>query len=277
MRVEQSIWSFVLISVSSVQFSCSVMSNSLQPHELQHARPPCPSPTRGVHPNPCPSSWWCHLIISSSVIPYSSCPQSFPASRVFSNESALHIRWPKYWSFSFNITPSNEHPGLICFRMDWLDLLVVHGTLKSLLQHRNSKASILQSSAFFIAQLSHPYLTTGKTIALTTWSFVGKLMSLLFNMLSLPLPKTVSHISMSLHKTKWFFSIKGISRVPEYLTVIYLNVYIHGVCLQFSEKKGPTYSCSIISQLWQTIFPRDFCRWAPGKKWGGHSDSKQNR
>ena len=204
-------------------------------------------------------------------------PSIFPSIRVFSNESALHIRWPKYWSFSFNITPSNEHPGLICFRMDWLDLLVVHGTLKSLLQHRNSKASILQSSAFFIAQLSHPYLTTGKTIALTTWSFVGKLMSLLFNMLSLPLPKTVSHISMSLHKTKWFFSIKGISRVPEYLTVIYLNVYIHGVCLQFSEKKGPTYSCSIISQLWQTIFPRDFCRWAPGKKWGGHSDSKQNR
>ena len=107
-----------------------------------------------------------------------------PSIRVFSNESALHIRWPKYWSFSFNIGPSNEHPGLISFRMDWLDLLAVQGTLKSLLQHHSSKASILQCSAFFIVQLSHPYMTTGKTIALTRWTFVGKIMSLLFNMLS---------------------------------------------------------------------------------------------
>ena len=112
-------------------------------------------------------------------------PSIFPSTRVFTNESALHIRWPKYWSFSFNISPSNEHPGLISFRMDWLDLLAVQGTLKSLLQHHSSKASVLQCSAFFIVQLSHPYMTTGKTIALTRWTFVGKVMSLLFNMLSM--------------------------------------------------------------------------------------------
>ena len=107
-----------------------------------------------------------------------------PSIRVFSNESALRIRWPKYWSFSFNISPSNEHPGLICFRMDWMDLLAVQGTLKSLLQHHGSKASILWRSAFFTVQLSHPYMTTGKTIALTRRTFVGKVISLLLNMLS---------------------------------------------------------------------------------------------
>ena len=107
-----------------------------------------------------------------------------PSIRVFSSESALHMRWPKYWSFSFSISRSNEHPGLISFRMDWLDLLAVQGTLKSLLQHHSSKASILWHSAFFTVQLSHPYMTTGKTIALTRWTFVGKVMSLLFNMLS---------------------------------------------------------------------------------------------
>ena len=108
----------------------------------------------------------------------------FPSIRVFSNESDLCIRQPKYWSFSFSISPSNEHPGLICFRMDWVDLLAVQGTLKSLLQHHSSKASILQCSAFFIVQLSHPHMTTGKTIALTRLTFVGKVMSLFFNMLS---------------------------------------------------------------------------------------------
>ena len=108
----------------------------------------------------------------------------FPSTRVFSNESALHIRWPKYWSSSFNISPSNEYSGLISFSMDWSDILEVQGTLKSLLQHHSSKASILRCSAFFIAQLSHPYMTTGKTIALTRWTFVGKVIFLLFNMLS---------------------------------------------------------------------------------------------
>ena len=111
-------------------------------------------------------------------------PSIFPGIRVFSNESALCIRWPKYWSFSFNISPTNEHPGLISFRMDWLDLLAVQGTLKRLLQHHSSKASILRCSAFFIIQLLHPYMATGKTIALTRWTFAGKVMSLLFNMLS---------------------------------------------------------------------------------------------
>ena len=111
-------------------------------------------------------------------------PSIFPSIRVFSNESALHIRWPKYWSFSFNISPTNEHPGLISFRMDWLDLLAVQGTLKSLLQHHCSKASILLCSAFFIVQVSHPYMTTGKTIALTRQTFVDKGMFLFYNMLS---------------------------------------------------------------------------------------------
>ena len=117
----------------------------------------------------------CHPLLLLPPIP--------PSIRVFSNESALSMRWPKYWSFSFRIIPSNEYPGLISFRMDWLDLLAVQGTLKSLLQHYSSKASILQRSAFFTVQLSHPYMTTGKTIALTRWIFVGKVMSLLFNML----------------------------------------------------------------------------------------------
>src|SRR5574339_398935 len=111
-------------------------------------------------------------------------PSTFSSIRVFSNESVLHIRWPKYWSFSFNISTSNEYSGLISFRMDWLDLLAVQGTLKSLLQHHSSKASILWSSAFFMVQLSHPYMSTRKTIPLTVWTFVGKVMSLLFNMLS---------------------------------------------------------------------------------------------
>ena len=111
-------------------------------------------------------------------------PSIFPSIRVFSNESALRIRWPKYWSFSFSISHSNEYSGLISFRMDWLDLLAVQGTLKSLLQHYSSKASILRHSAFFTVQISHPYMTTGKTIALTRWTFVGKAMSLPFNMLS---------------------------------------------------------------------------------------------
>ena len=111
-------------------------------------------------------------------------PPNPPSIRVFSNESALHMSWPKYWSFSFSISPSNEHLGLISFRMDWLDLLAVQGTLKSLLQHHSSEASILYRSAFFTVQLSHPYMTTGKTIALTRWTFVGKVISLLFNILS---------------------------------------------------------------------------------------------
>ena len=122
-----------------------------------------------------------HLILCHPVLLL---PSVFSSNRVFSNESVLHIRWPQYWSFSFNISPTNEYSGLISFRMNWLDLLAVQGTLKSLLKHYSSKASILQCSALFMVQLSHPYMTTGKTIALTRWTFVGKVMSLLFNMLT---------------------------------------------------------------------------------------------
>ena len=158
------------------------MSDSLRPHELQHSRPPCPSPTPEVHPNPCPSSWWCHPTIPSAVVPFSSCPQSFPASGSFQMSqllaSAPCIR--SLHSASASVLPMNIQDWFPV-RTDWLDLLAVQGTLKSLLQHHTSKASILRPSAFFIVQLSHPYMTIGKTIALTRWTFVGKVMSLLFN------------------------------------------------------------------------------------------------
>ena len=162
----------IMSRFSSVQFSRSVVSNSLRPHEPQHARPPCPSPTPKVHPNPCPSEL---MMLSNHLIlcrPLLLLPSVFPSIRVFSYESLLQIRWSKYWSFSFSISPSNEYSGLISFRMDWLDLLAVQGTLKSLLQHHSSKASILLRSAFFTVQLSHPYMTTGKTIALTRRTLV---------------------------------------------------------------------------------------------------------
>ena len=169
------------------------MSDSLRPHEPQHARPPCRSPTPRGYPNSCPLSRWCHPTISSSVVPS---PPAFNLSQhqgLFKWVSFLH-RWPKYWSFNFNISPSNEHQGLISFRMEWLDLLAVQGTLKSLLQHHSSKSSIIWCSASFIVQLSHPHdshlpwlhgtiwttwtnpcsVTTGKTIALTRWTFVDK-------------------------------------------------------------------------------------------------------
>ena len=141
------------LQFSSVQFSCSVMSDSLQSHELEHTRPPCPSPTPGDHSlmsieSVMPSS---HLILCRPLLLLPPIP---PSSRVFSNESALRMRWPKYWSFSFSIIPPKEHPGLISFRMDWLDLLAVQGTLKSLLQYHSSKASVLQRSAFFTVQLT---------------------------------------------------------------------------------------------------------------------------
>ena len=159
------------------------MSDSLWPHGPQHARPPCPSPLPSLLKlmsieSVMPSS---HRILCHPLLHL---PSIFSSIRVFSIESALRIRWPKYWSFSFYISPSNEHSGLISFRMDWLDLLAVQGTLKSLLQHHSSKASILWCSAFFTVQLSHPYMTTRKTKALTRWSFVGKVMPLFFNMLS---------------------------------------------------------------------------------------------
>ena len=139
----------------SLLFSCSVVSKYLQPHGLQHARLPCPSVSPGVCSNSRPLNQLCHLTISSSVIPFSSCLQSFPALRFFSSELNLHIRWLKYWRFSFSISPPNEDSGLISFRNDWFDLLAVQGTLKSLLQHHSSKVSILQCSAFFMPHPSH--------------------------------------------------------------------------------------------------------------------------
>ena len=157
------------------------MSNSLWPHGLQHARLPCPSPASRAYSNSCPLSRTSnHLMLSHPLL----LPSVFPSIRVFSKESVLHMRWPKYWSSSFSISPSKEYSGLISFRIDWFALLAIQGTLKSFLQHHSSKASILQCSAFFIVQLSHPYMTTGKTTALTRWTSVGKVMALLFTMLS---------------------------------------------------------------------------------------------
>ena len=181
--------SFFLIEV---QLICNIVFSAVQSLSLVWLFPPMNCSTLGLpvhHQLPestklmsvesvMPSN---HLILCRPLLLLPPIP---PSIRVFSNESALPIRWPKYWSFSFSISPSSEHPGLISFRMDWLDLLAVQGTLKSLLQHRSSKASILQCSTFFVVQHSHPYMTTGKTIALTRWTFVGKVMSLLFNMLS---------------------------------------------------------------------------------------------
>ena len=156
------------------------MSDSLWPHGMQHARFPCPSPIPGVYSNSCQ---WCHPTISSSDIPFSSCLQSFLASESFPMSQFLTSGGQSI-RVSASIRPSNEYSGLISFRMGCLDLLAVQGNLKSLLQHHSSKASILWHSAFFTAQISHPYMTTGKTIALPRWTFVGKIMSLLFNMLS---------------------------------------------------------------------------------------------
>ena len=175
------------------------MSDSLWPHELQHTRPPCPSATPRVCLNSCPLSWWRHRTISSSVIPFSSCLQSFPAQGLFQWVRSSH-QVTRVWSFSFSISLFNEYWELISFRMDWFDFFSVQGILKHLLQHHSSKASIIQCSAFFMVQLSHPYMTTGKIMALTRCNFVGKVMSLLFNMLSrlvtafLPMSK---HLSIS--------------------------------------------------------------------------------
>ena len=174
----------VLFSVSSVQFSCIPLFATPCTATCR-ASLQSPSLTPRARSDLCPSSQRCqpsnHLILCRPLLLP---PSIFPSIRVFSNESDLRIRWPKYWSFSFSISPSDEYSGLISFRIDWFDRLAVQGTLNSLLQHYCSKASILRCSAFFIVQLSHPYTTTGKTIALTRWTFVGKVMFLLFNMLS---------------------------------------------------------------------------------------------
>ena len=197
----------------SVQFSsvAQLCPTLLRPHVLQHARPPCPSPIPRNYSNSYPLSRWCHPTISPSVIPFSSCLHSFPASGSFQMSHLFASGGQSIGSFRFSISPSSEYSGLISFRMDWLDLLAVQWTLKSLLQHHSSKASILQCSAFFIVQLSHQYMTTRKTIAFTRWTFVGKVMSLLFNMLSrlviafLPRNKRLL-ISCCSHYLQWFWS-----------------------------------------------------------------------
>ena len=196
-----------------VQCSFSVMSDSLQQHGLQHARLSCPSPTPRAYSNTCASSRWCHPNVSSSVIPFSSHLRSFPPSWSFQMSQFLTSGGRSIGVSASVSSPSNEHPRLISFRMDWLDLLAVQGILKSLLQHHSSKASILQHSAFFIVQLSHPYMTTGKIIALMRWTFFGKVMSLLFNMLTrlvitfLPRSKRLL-ISWLHHHPQWFWSPK---------------------------------------------------------------------
>ena len=199
------------------------MSNSLQPHGLQHARLPCSSPTPGACLSSCPLSWWCHPTISSSVIPFSSCLQSFPAWG-----SVLRIRWPKYWSFSFSISPSNDYSGLISFSMDWFDLLAVQGTLKTLLQHHSSKASVLWHSVFFMVQLSHPHMTTGKTIALTRQTFVSKVMSLLFNMLS---RLVITFLPRSKHLLiSWLQSPSAVILEPKKIKSITVSIVSPSVC-----------------------------------------------
>ena len=202
---------------NSVKFSCSVMSDSLQPCGLQHTRPPCPWPT----PN--------HLILCHPLLLP---PSIFPSIRVFSNESVLHIWRPKYWSFSYNISPSNEYSGVISFRMDWLDLLAVQGTLKSLLQHHSSKASILQHSALFIVQVSHPYMTTGKTIALTRRTFVSKVMSLLLNMLS---RLVITFLPRSL-LTSWLQSPSAVILEPPEIKSVTISTISPSIC---HEVMGP--------------------------------------
>ena len=157
--------------------------NSLWHPGLQQTRLPYPLLSPRICSNSCPLSWWCYLTISSAVVSFTSCLQSFPAIRDFSNESAFHIRLPKYWRFSFSISLFSEYSGLISCRIDWCDLLAVQGTLKSLLQHHSLKESVLQCSAFFMVQLSHPYMTTGKTIALIICTFAGIVVSLLFKTL----------------------------------------------------------------------------------------------
>ena len=160
------------------------MSDSLRPHALQHTRLSCLSPSPGVFSNSCPLSQWClsnHLILCHPLLLL---PSIFPSIRVSSNELPVHIRWPNYWNFIFSIRPSNEYSRLISFRIDWFNLLAVQETLKSLLRHHSSKASILWCSAFFMVQLSHPYMTTGKTIALVLQTFVSRVIVLCFNTLS---------------------------------------------------------------------------------------------
>ena len=216
----------------------------LRPHWSQHTRLPCPSPTPRACSHSCPSHWWGHPNISSSVVPFPSCLQSFPESESF--PMSQFVRWPKYWSFSFSIRPSIEYSGLISFRMDWLDLLAVQGTLKSLLQHHSWKISIVWCSAFFIVQLSHPYMTTGKTIALTRQTFVNKVMSQIFNMLS-------SLVITFLPRSKcllisWLQSPSAVILEPKKIKSLSFSIVSPSVC---HEVMGPD---AMILVFWMLSF-----------------------
>ena len=209
------------------------MSDSLWSHELQHCYASLSITNCWILPKPMsiesvmPSN---HLILCRTFF----LPSIFPSIRVFSNESALHIRWPKYWSFSFSVSPSSEYPGLISFRMNWLDLLAVQGTLKSLLQHHSSKASILWRSALFTVQLSHPYMKTGKTIALTKWTFVGKVMSLLLNMLSrlvITCLPTSKHLLVS-----WLQSPSAVILEPRKIKPATVSTASHLFCMKWWDR-----------------------------------------
>ena len=171
-RTKQESLTAVVVSL------CSVLSNSLWPHGLQHTRLHSPSPSPGACSNSCPLSQWCHPTCLILCRPFLLQPSIFPSIRVFSSKSVLHIRWSNYWSFSFSISPSNEYSRLMSFRIEWFDLLAVQGTLKCLLQHHSWKASVLWCSTFFMIQISHLYMSIGKTISLNRWTFVGSLLEM---------------------------------------------------------------------------------------------------
>ena len=229
----------------SVAKSCPILCNLM---DCRMARLPCPLLSPGVCSNSCPLSRWCyptnHLILCYFLLLL---PPIFPSIRVLSNESALHIRWPKYRSFS--ISPSNEYSGLISFRIDWLDLLAVQGTLKSLLQHHSSKASVLQCSAFFMVQLSQPYMNTGKTIALTILTFVSKAMSLLFNTLSrfviafLPRSKCLL--------ISWLQSLSAVILEPKKIKSATISICFPSVCHEVMglEAMILVFECWVLSQF----------------------------
>ena len=224
---------------SSVQFSRSV--NFLRPHGLQHVRLPCPSPTPGACSNSCPSS-------GDAIQP--SHPLSFPPPPAFnlSQHQGLFpwVSWSKDWSFSFSISFSSEYSGLISFRMDWLDLLAVQGTLKSLLHHHSSKASILQHSAYFMVQLSHPYMTTGKTIALTRQNLVSKVMSLLFNMLS---RLVIAFLPRSKHLLiTWLQSPPAVILEPKKIKSLTVSTVSPSICHEVMVLDAMFFECWVLSQ-----------------------------
>ena len=223
-------------------FNHSVISDSLRRYGVQHARLPCPSLPSWSGSNSCPLSQWCHSTISPSGIPFSSCLQSLPASGSF-HESVLHIRWPKYWSFNFSISPSNEYSGLVSSRIDWFDLLADQGALKSLPQRYNWKASVLQCSAFFMVQLSHPYMTTEKTIALTRQTLVDKMISLLFNMLSRIVIAFLPRRNLLI---LWLQSLSSVILEPKKIKSITVYILYSSIC---HEVMGPDAMILLLCML----------------------------